>query len=107
MGNIDTIKSKTSLSGTQIRLIISKKDIVNVLLPLINLYNLQFLTFNRVRQYNLFLHIVNNNLTNWDQINYNSPTVENYVPISRHTLIQYDWFSSWVVGFTVAEGSFF
>ena len=107
VGNIDTKKSKLSPSGTMVRLIISKRDMVNVLLPLINLYNLQFLTFNRVAQYNLFLHIVNNNIVHWERAEFpKKQTVDNYLPILDNNLIGFDWFPNWVVGFTVAEGSF-
>jgi hypothetical protein len=35
---------------------------VTVLIPLINLYNLEFLTVNRAKQYALLTHILGNNI---------------------------------------------
>jgi hypothetical protein len=49
-------------SNNQTRLIFSKKDLVTVLIPLINLYNLEFLTVNRAKQYALLTHILGNNI---------------------------------------------
>jgi hypothetical protein len=49
-------------SVNQTRLIFSKKDLVNIIIPLIKLYNLEFLTYNRVRQYALLSYILENKI---------------------------------------------
>jgi len=41
----------------QHRLIFYKNDLVNVILPLIKFYNLKFLVYNRVNQFNLLVYI--------------------------------------------------
>jgi hypothetical protein len=46
----------------QTRLIFSKKDLVNIIIPLIKLYKLQFLTYNRIQQYNILNYIIDYNI---------------------------------------------
>ena len=50
------------VSENQTRLIFSKKDLFTVILPLIKFYNLQFLTFNRIKQFALLNYILDNNI---------------------------------------------
>jgi len=87
----------------QVRLIFYKSDIVNIILPLITDFNLKFLTYNRNIQFLLLNHIINNRIINWEDINYINPK---YDSIPSFNLIKLSWFSDWVVGFTIAEGSF-
>lgn len=58
---VGSISNLTSVNQT--RLIFSKKDLVGVIIPLMKLYNLQFLTGNRARQFALLNHIINNKIT--------------------------------------------
>jgi hypothetical protein len=63
IANVLGVGSISSLNSVnQTRLIFSKKDLVTVLIPLINTYGLQFLTVNRANQYSLLNYIVNNNI---------------------------------------------
>ncbi|KAG0632550.1 putative intron-encoded endonuclease [Tuber brumale] len=56
VGSLSTLNSVN-----QTRLILSKKDLVTKIIPLIKLYNLQFLTYNRICQYALLTYILENN----------------------------------------------
>lgn len=78
-------------------------DLSTVIIPLIKLYNLQFLTLNRVNQYSLLSYIIDNNIIHWEDVNFKNPV---YVVKSEQDLIKLDYFASWVVGFIIAESSF-
>jgi len=54
-------------------------------------------------QFSLLKHIINNKIIHWNDINFNKPQ---YDPIVSLNLIKLSWFSDWVIGFTIAEGSF-
>lgn len=54
----------------QVRLIFSKLDLVNVIIPLMNKFNLFFLTFNRRYLYSILLYIIINNIKHWENVNY-------------------------------------
>ena len=84
------------------RLIFPKRDLVTVIIALIKLYNLQFLTINRARQYALLNYILENNIVHWENIEF-TPSVTEYSVNDKFNL---DFFAGWLVGFTVAEGSF-
>ena len=89
-------------SVNQIRLIFSKKDLVTIIIPLMKLYNLQFLSYNRKKQYDLLIHILDNKIIHWKDINF-IPSITNY---TYNNLIELGFFDDWLVGFTMAEGSF-
>jgi len=44
------------------RLLFSKLDLISVIIPLINKYNLKFIVYNRIMQYNLMKYIIDNNI---------------------------------------------
>jgi len=46
----------------QVRIIFFKEDLVKIIIPLINKYNLEFLTKERKYQYKLLKHILDNNI---------------------------------------------
>lgn len=95
----------STMSGgrEQVRVIFSKKDLVTVILPLIKEYNLQFLTSQRVKEFALINYILENSIIHWDNINFKEPK---FWAISSHDLVNLDFFADWLVGFTMAEGSF-
>jgi hypothetical protein len=115
---VGSISNLDSISQT--RLIFSKKDLVNVIVPLIKSYNLQFLTFNRVNQYSLLNYIIDNQIIHWENVKFNTNLVGGEAPSTSLTegfnspvaalgvesLLKLDFFVNWVVGFTIAEGSF-
>lgn len=87
----------------QVRVIFSKKDLSTVILPLIQEYNLQFLTIQRAKQFALVNYILKNSITHWDNVNLKESS---FVPKSVLELSKLDYFCDWLVGFTIAEGSF-
>jgi len=115
---VGSISNLDSISQT--RLIFSKKDLVNVIVPLIKSYNLQFLTFNRVKQYSLLNYIIDNQIIHWENVKFNTNLVGCEAPSTSLTegfnfpvaalgvesLLKLDFFVNLVVGFTIAEGSF-
>ena len=101
-GSISVLKPATDSAGGQTRLIFSKKDLVTVIIPLIKEYNIQFLTANRYKQFALLNHIIDNNIVHWENVDFNPVECQSSV----ESLLNLDFFAHWVVGFTVAEGSF-
>ena len=107
VGKVSKINVPGSTAGYQYRIIFSKADKKSVILPLIKKYNLKFLTYNRIKQFNLLKHILDNNIINWDSLNYTCPfNKDTYNPIPSLDLVNLPFFCDWVVGFTVAEGCF-
>jgi len=96
-------------SNNQTRLIFSKKDLVTVIIPLINLYNLTFLTGNRARQYALLSHILKNNIVHWENVEFSSSISSSTSTSSTYSisnfssdyLVNLDFFADWLVGFTI------
>lgn len=89
----------------QVRLIFFKQDLVKIILPLINKYNLEFLTKERKYQYKLLKYILDNNIMHWENIDLNKI----YTDLNIHDFNYYvnlDFIQDWIVGFTIAEGSF-
>ena len=104
IGKIDYSKSKD-----QYRLILYKKDILNVIYPYLQTNNIEFLTYNRRKQYFLFKYIIENNITHWESLNLEK--INNLFQMSNKQLnfsdiINLPYFNNWFAGFTVAEGSF-
>nr|YP_010714084.1 LAGLIDADG homing endonuclease [Fuscoporia gilva]WDD39647.1 LAGLIDADG homing endonuclease [Fuscoporia gilva] len=104
VGKIDYSKTKN-----QYRLIIYKKDILNIIYPYLNFKNINFLSYNRRKQFFLFKYIIENNIKHWENLNlqeidnlFNS--VNKNLDFSE--IIKLPYFYNWLVGFTVAEGSF-
>lgn len=97
VGSISSLKSVN-----QTRLIFTKKDLSTIIIPLIKSYNLHFLTFNRVKQYALLSYIIDNNIVHWEDVKFTMTVSEHSV----ESLLKLDFLAGWVVGFTIAEGSF-
>jgi len=51
-------------------------------------------------------YILNNNIINWKDINFNNIDYDVEYPNYKY-YINLDFFKDWIVGFTIAEGSFF
>lgn len=86
VGSISSLDSEN-----QTRLIISKKDLSTVIIPLIKSYNLQFLTLSRIKQYSLLSYIIDNNIIHWENVNFKEPSV--YASKSAQDLIKLDYFA--------------
>ena len=90
------------------KLIINKTDLQEVLFPLLKHHNIFFLTKTRKEQFDLAMHIFENNLKSY----YDIPNVNNIsssfkLPNTASDYLKLDFFKNWLVGFTNAEGSFF
>jgi hypothetical protein len=61
---VGTILKLSDLKGKrdQVRIIFYRKDLINVIIPLMKEYNLKFLTYQRQYQYNLVNYILENNI---------------------------------------------
>lgn len=94
----------SKMSGReQVRVIFSKTDLITTILPLIKEYNLQFLTTQRVKQFALVNHILENSITHWENVQFKE---SKFVSKPAQDLVKLDYFGDWLVGFTIAEGSF-
>lgn len=104
VGKIDYSKSKN-----QYRLILFKKDILNVIYPYLQSNNIEFLNYNRRKQYFLFKYIIENNIIHWDNLNLeeiNKLFQQSNKQIDFTEIIKLSYFKNWLIGFTTAEGSF-
>ena len=104
VGKIDYSKSKN-----QYRLIFYQKDILNVIYPYIQSNNIEFLVYNRQKQFFLFKYILENQIKHWENLNLEE--IDNLFNKSHSKLefvdiINLPYFNNWLVGFTIAEGSF-
>jgi hypothetical protein len=62
---VGTISKMSTLNGKrdQVRIIFYRRDLINVIIPLMKEYNLRFLTYQRQSQFYLLNHILDNNIT--------------------------------------------
>jgi hypothetical protein len=103
-GKIDYSKSKN-----QYRLILFKKDILDVIYPYLLNNNIEFLSYNRRKQYFLFKYIIENNITHWEDLNLeeiNNLFQESNKQLEFSDILKLPYFNNWFTGFTIAEGSF-
>lgn len=77
-----------------------------VLFPLFKFHGLFFLTNRRRRQYDVAMHIIHNNIVRYNDIPSTVPTL-NTLPIDALVYVTLPFFYNWIVGFTIAEGSFY
>lgn len=104
VGKIDYSKLKN-----QYRLILYKKDILNIIYPYLMYNKIEFLSYNRRKQFFLFKYIIENNIVHWDDLDLN--VIDNLFSNSNKQLnftdiINLPYFKNWLIGFTIAEGSF-
>src|SRR6202789_1120619 len=104
VGKIDYSKSKN-----QHRLIFYKKDILNVIYPYLKCNNIEFLVYNRRKQYLLLKYILENNIKHWEELNLeeiNNLFIKSNKKFEFVDIVNLPYFNNWLVGFTMAEGSF-
>lgn len=104
IGKLDELKSIN-----QYRLILFKKDILNFVYPYLKNNNIEFLTYNRRKQYFLLKYIIENNITHWDNLNLdkiNNLFQQSNKQLDFSDIIHLHYFNNWLIGFTIAEGSF-
>ena len=103
-GKIDYSKTKK-----QYRLILYKTDILNTIFPYLEQNNIEFLTYNRRKQFFLFKYIIENNIKHWESLNLEeieSLFIKNNKKLNFQQIINLPYFNNWLIGFTIAEGSF-
>ena len=90
------------------KLIINKTDLQEVVFPLLIYYKIYFLTKTRREQFDLAMHIFENNLKSFSNIpNVNDRASYCKFPDIASGYLKLHFFKNWLVGFTNAEGSFF
>lgn len=88
---------------------ISTKDLFNIIIPLLVYHNITFLNEKRRHQFNRVLFMFDNNISKFDLLLDNPPTSNYLLPLPETSegLIELPFFDNWMVGFVMAEGSFF
>ena len=66
------------------------KDLTDVILPLIKEYNLQFLTSQRVKQFNLVSYILENGIIHWEDVNFKE---SQFIKTPSDKLVKLDFFA--------------
>jgi hypothetical protein len=108
IGRIAKVKIKSKYDYT-IRYTLTRKDLEFVLIPLMIYHNIYFLNQQRRMQYNKCLYIITNNITLFKNISLNIPDsiYLNKLPDTFEEYLNIPFFNNWLIGFTMAEGSFF
>lgn len=93
-------------ASNTVKYTISRTDLQEIIFPLLMHHNIYFLTINRINQFNLAYYILTNNILYFADIPAVVPNV--YVlPLTAADYVSLPFFLNWIVGFTIAEGSFF
>lgn len=104
IGKLDELKSIN-----QYRLILFKTDILKIFYPYLQSNNIEFLTYNRRKQYFLLRYIIENKIIHWDNLNLeeiNNLFQNSNKQFNFSDIINLPYFNNWLIGFTIAEGSF-
>lgn len=88
--------------------IINRTDLQEVFLPLLMHHKIYFLTKTRINQYNKLMYILNNDIIRYSNIpvDINNIPVINKLPSTSLEYSKLPYFNNWIVGFTIADGSF-
>lgn len=89
-----------------VKLTISRTDLQTILFPLFIYHNLYFLTETRRAQFDKVMFILQNNIKKYSELPNKFP-VYNNLPVTAEDYSKLDFFPNWIVGFTIAEGSFY
>nr|YP_009029701.1 hypothetical protein [Magnusiomyces capitatus]AHY04954.1 hypothetical protein [Magnusiomyces capitatus] len=87
------------------RYMISKTDLQYILMPLLEHHGLFFMTKNRAQQYNKMLYILKNNMKIYSEMPTEMPLTKT-LPRTTEDYLNLPFFKNWLVGFTMADGSF-
>jgi LAGLIDADG DNA endonuclease family/LAGLIDADG endonuclease len=71
--------------------------------------NIEFLVYNRRKQYFLLKYILENNIKHWEELNLeeiNNLFIKSNKKFEFVDIVSLPYFNNWLVGFTAAEGSF-
>lgn len=94
--------------SSTVKLIFSRTELQELLFPLFLHHGLFFLTSTRRTQFELAVYVFSNNITRFDMIPSFIPTssVLCTLPLLAIDYLSLNFFRFWIVGFTIAEGSF-
>lgn len=90
------------------KLVINRTDLQQIVFPLLLYHNIFFLTDTRKEQFDLAIHILEQDIKNFHEIG-NRKDLPSVFTLPK-TALDYTnlfFFKNWLVGFTMAEGSFF
>lgn len=107
--NLGKIYISKDIRNPQCILIIKKTDLQEILFPLLLHYKIYFLTETRKNQFNTAMYILNNNIQLFKDIpdiKFIPTLFDDELPKFVPDYINLFYFKNWLVGFTVAEGSF-
>ncbi|RYE18430.1 MAG: hypothetical protein EOP45_14150 [Sphingobacteriaceae bacterium] len=99
----------TNKNGSMtIKLIFSRTDLQQILFPLFIHHGIFFLTDTRRSQFSLAVYIFNTGITKFNMIPNVVPVTSLLppLPIMAASFLELPFFMYWIVGFTIAEGSF-
>ena len=88
------------------RLVLSKTDLQEVLFPLLVYHGIYFLTETRRAQYHMAMHALTHDIKIHSELPKVAPVLQE-LPKFGEGYVQLSFFKDWLVGFVVAEGSFF
>ena len=105
--NLGKLTINRDIKNPICKLIISKTDLQEVLFPLLIYHNIFFLTSNRRKQFDLALFIFKNDIKYFEDLPYLDNLSSNFnLPVNASDYLKLDFYRNWLVGFTIAEGSF-
>lgn len=114
LATLEYIKSVLKLGKLQIykdhksptcKLIINKTDLQEIFFPLLIYHNIHFLTDTRIKQFNKAMFILKNDIKLYSEIPNEIDNVFE-LPSTAIGYTKLPFFLNWIVGFTMAEGSF-
>lgn len=88
-------------------LVINRTDLQRYLLPLLIYHKLYFLTSTRIKQFDKMMYILNKNIKLYNDIPNIIPSSTKVLLNKKEDYINISFFNNWLIGFTMAEGSFF
>ena len=88
------------------KLVINRTELQKILFPLLLYHNIFFLTETRIKQFNLAMFIIKNDIRLFNEIPLKVDNIFE-LPKNAKDYILLHFFKNWIVGFTLAEGSFF
>lgn len=103
---IGKIYTYTNRKSPTARLIFNKTELQEVFFPLLLYHGIFFLTKTRRMQFNMAMHILNKDIKNYSELPKVAPVIQK-LPTSAEGYVSLSFFKNWIVGFVVAEGSFF
>ena len=87
------------------KLVFNKTDLHEILFPLLLHHEIFFLTERRRGQFYMAMYILNNNIKKYSELPKVAPIIHK-LPTNVEGYVNLSFFKNWIVGFTVAEGSF-